>query len=95
MKIIGVIIGIWVASAFIAHIVERHRQSIIDRAAHEVLDKTFDYEKEKQEILAVNSQFVPEENRCPKCNSILILRKGRYGKFIGCSDPYCRFTKKV
>lgn len=31
---------------------------------------------------------------CPKCNSKMILRKGRYGKFYGCSKfPYCRETR--
>ena len=31
---------------------------------------------------------------CPKCNSELILRNGKNGKFYGCSRyPKCRFTK--
>lgn len=31
---------------------------------------------------------------CPKCNSKMILRKGKYGKFYGCTRfPYCRGTK--
>ena len=30
---------------------------------------------------------------CPKCNSILILKKGQHGKFHGCSNyPRCRYT---
>ena len=30
---------------------------------------------------------------CPRCNGSLIVRKGRYGKFYGCSNyPKCRFT---
>ena len=32
---------------------------------------------------------------CPKCGSKMILRKGRYGKFYGCSKfPYCRGTRQ-
>jgi len=32
---------------------------------------------------------------CPRCNSKMILRNGKYGKFYGCSRfPYCRGTKK-
>ncbi len=32
---------------------------------------------------------------CPVCNSGMILRTGRYGKFYGCSRfPYCRGTRK-
>ncbi len=33
---------------------------------------------------------------CPRCNSRMILRKGKYGKFYGCSKfPYCRGTRKT
>jgi hypothetical protein len=32
---------------------------------------------------------------CPKCNGELILRKGKYGLFYGCSNyPHCQFTMK-
>ena len=31
---------------------------------------------------------------CPKCGSNLIMKNGKYGLFIGCSNyPKCRFTK--
>ena len=31
---------------------------------------------------------------CPKCGSDLVLKKGQYGRFIGCSGfPNCRFTR--
>lgn len=38
----------------------------------------------------------PEEigRNCPKCGSPLVMRHGRYGKFIGCSNfPECRHTE--
>ena len=36
------------------------------------------------------------DKTCPKCGSKMILRKGRYGKFYGCSKfPYCRGTRQV
>ncbi len=32
---------------------------------------------------------------CPLCNSKMVLRDGRYGKFFGCSKfPYCKGTRK-
>ena len=32
---------------------------------------------------------------CPACGGTLILRKGKYGKFYGCSNyPSCKFTKR-
>ena len=34
-------------------------------------------------------------NKCPLCGGNLILRKGKYSKFYGCSNyPKCRYTKK-
>ena len=38
-----------------------------------------------------------EENisKCPKCGGNLVLRTGKYGKFIGCSNyPKCTYTKE-
>ena len=33
---------------------------------------------------------------CPRCNGRLVLRKGRYGDFYGCSNyPDCKYTKKI
>lgn len=32
---------------------------------------------------------------CPKCGGELIMREGKYGTFIGCSNfPKCRYTQK-
>ena len=40
-------------------------------------------------------QFKMENLICPKCNSELKLREGKYGKFYGCSNyPKCKFTMK-
>ncbi len=31
---------------------------------------------------------------CPQCGGKLIMRKGKYGSFIGCSNyPNCRYTQ--
>lgn len=33
-----------------------------------------------------------KEGRCPRCGGILVERKGRYGRFYGCSNyPNCKF----
>jgi len=48
-----------------------------------------------------NRKFYKEEKRnmdqtCPLCDSKMILRRGRYGQFYGCSKyPYCRGTRRV
>lgn len=32
---------------------------------------------------------------CPKCGSELVLKRGKYGSFVGCSNyPFCSFTTK-
>ncbi len=34
--------------------------------------------------------------RCPKCNSVLVIRNGPYGQFLGCSNyPRCKFSSNV
>lgn len=43
----------------------------------------------------VERQLKKENLICPKCGNELKLRKGKYGKFYGCSNyPYCHFTMK-
>lgn len=36
-------------------------------------------------------------NKCPKCGSgYLMIRKGKYGKFLGCTGyPKCKYTKDI
>lgn len=37
---------------------------------------------------------VLSDKTCPRCSAKMILRKGKFGKFYGCSKyPYCRGTK--
>jgi len=39
---------------------------------------------------------IPTGENCPKCDAELLLRKGRYGEFIACSNfPKCKYTKKM
>ena len=39
---------------------------------------------------------IPTGEECPKCGSDLLLRKGRYGEFIACSNfPKCKYTKNA
>jgi len=36
------------------------------------------------------------DEKCPKCGAILLLREGRYGKFLGCSGfPKCKYTRPL
>jgi len=36
------------------------------------------------------------EEICPKCGHTLLMKKGKYGKFLGCSGyPVCKFTRNL
>ena len=47
--------------------------------------------------ITIADKTIKEENMiCPKCGSKLIIRDGKNGKFIGCTNyPKCRFTKNI
>jgi len=49
----------------------------------------------KKSISTKTPIYLSEYQNCPKCNSKMILRSGKFGKFYGCSKfPYCRGTRK-
>jgi predicted RNA-binding Zn-ribbon protein involved in translation (DUF1610 family) len=36
------------------------------------------------------------DNKCPQCGNNLVLRSGKFGKFLGCySYPQCKFTRNI
>jgi DNA topoisomerase-1 len=46
----------------------------------------------------IKSQKVatPTGESCPQCESELVLRKGRFGEFVACSNfPKCKYTKNI
>lgn len=43
-----------------------------------------------------NTQIDIENGICPRCHSKLVVRHGKNGDFVGCSNyPKCRFTKPL
>jgi len=71
-----------------------HMVNIINNA--NITDKKI----RKQHVNDIRNKIKKEETlvndmKCPKCGNDLIEKKGRYGKFIGCSNyPKCHYTKK-
>lgn len=55
-------------------------------------------DNQKQHVRHVREQISKREEtiakgRCPRCGGELVMRKGTYGPFYGCSNyPRCRFT---
>ncbi|MDR0761437.1 MAG: type I DNA topoisomerase [Campylobacteraceae bacterium] len=51
--------------------------------------------KGKKEIQSIKVA-TPIGEKCPECGSELLLRKGRYGEFVACSNyPKCKYTKNI
>ena len=51
--------------------------------------------KEKVKEIKKEIDYVKEQNLCPYCKAPLVLRKGKYGEFYGCSNyPKCKYTRK-
>lgn len=45
---------------------------------------------------ATNNTDINSRVICPKCGKEMILKKGKYGNFYGCSNyPKCKFTKNI
>lgn len=55
------------------------------------------FEPSVQEAFSNMEKEAPEETGefCPECSKPLVIRKGRFGKFIACSNyPECKYVKK-
>lgn len=59
-------------------------------------DYTEKYEKELSEKQQFEDNAKEDPTICPRCGGKLILRHGKYGKFMGCSNyPKCRYTRNI
>jgi DNA topoisomerase-1 len=82
-----------------------HMEADLDQVAegnrewHSVIDEFYQkFEpdlKHAQEEIPVNKAEPEKVGRdCPECGNELVIRFGRYGKFVSCSDfPTCRYTE--
>ena len=63
-----------------------------------IVDKFFkDFEPKYQSALKNVEKVAPKEtgDTCPTCGSALVIRKGKYGEFVACSNyPTCKYIKK-
>lgn len=70
---------------------------ISTQGAHRALNDCVMNQKcfeELGKILAADPELGKPEPACPLCGADLVLRKGRYGRFYGCSGyPACRYTR--
>jgi hypothetical protein len=106
IELIGLIIFIFVCLVWglISVILEKHKQNVRNKIAHELLDG-IDLQKETQDVLNLNKSlnFISDTNRCPYCGSTLIMRRLRvwkphkgHGGFLTCIDyPKCSFSERI
>ncbi len=63
-------------------------------AFYEKFEGELDKAKEAEEKFKIKDQ--PIDEICPECGNHLVIKHGRNGKFIGCSNfPSCKFTKTI
>lgn len=64
---------------------------------YEILERFYkDFEPSLQVAFASMEKEPPKETGevCPECGSALVVRKGRYGEFVACSNyPKCKYIK--
>ena len=59
------------------------------------------HDKQQRHLITVQQNIIRKEFKvangvCPSCGGRLMVRQGRYGNFIGCSNyPRCRFTRQM
>jgi DNA topoisomerase-1 len=47
-------------------------------------------------IVLVKEEEIPVDDLCPKCNGPMVMKRGRFGKFLACTRyPECKGTKPV
>lgn len=56
---------------------------------------TQDFKKDDQgKIVIIPKEFI--DKKCEKCSSQMVIKHGKYGKFLACSDyPNCKFTQAI
>lgn len=82
-----------VAAHFGLQTIGAHRalfDCMMNQGCYEEMGKLMEQKKK-------DSQFEDEEDICcPVCGGELVLRKGRFGMFYGCSGfPRCRYTRNI
>ena len=90
-----------VDSEFTSHLEEKLDEIALDKADWQKVLSDFYYpfmEKISAGKTGIKSlkTATPIGEKCPECGSELVLRKGRYGEFIACSNfPKCKYSRNA
>jgi DNA topoisomerase I len=57
---------------------------------------TMNFRREAGKILPVKEEEVPSDEKCPSCGSPMVVKRGRFGRFLACSRyPDCKTSKPI
>lgn len=90
---------------YLNNTIKKFNKILIDNNINELANKIIslnitEKSKRKSHINNIKTKLNEEHKKtnnmiCPKCNGDLILKSGKYGSFIGCTNyPKCKYIKK-
>jgi DNA topoisomerase-1 len=54
------------------------------------------FRREDGKIVPEKEEDVPVEDKCPECGAAMVMKRGRFGRFLACTRyPECRGTKPL
>jgi DNA topoisomerase-1 len=57
---------------------------------------TMNFRREDGKIVPEKEEDVPVEDKCPECGAAMVMKRGRFGRFLACTRyPECRGTKPL
>jgi DNA topoisomerase-1 len=57
---------------------------------------TMNFRREDGKIVPEKEEDVPVDDLCPKCGGAMVMKRGRFGRFLACTRyPECKGTKPV
>jgi len=58
--------------------------------------QTMDFRREGDRIVPVSDEPAPSEEKCPACGAAMVVKRGRFGRFLACTRyPQCRTSRPV
>jgi DNA topoisomerase-1 len=57
---------------------------------------TMNFRREEGKIVPEKEEDVPVDEKCPTCSAAMVMKRGRFGRFLACTRyPECKGTKPV
>ncbi len=91
---------------FLVDTIKKYHNEILDVDINTITNKLNelnikDKKLRKEHVKNIKTKIKDDNNKvnemiCPKCGGTLVVKNGKYGSFIGCSNyPKCHFTKNL